>query len=69
MNENTGGNVGDITPELEMVENLQNKESLIIFFLSSMYDLEKVLILCFKLRSRLSASTALASITAHLCLH
>ena len=27
MNENTGGNVGDITPELEMVENLQNKES------------------------------------------
>ena len=26
MNENTGGNVGDITSEVEMVEKLQNQE-------------------------------------------
>ncbi len=26
MNENTGGNVGDITSEVEMVESLQNQE-------------------------------------------
>jgi hypothetical protein len=26
MNENTGGNLGDITSEVEMVEKLQNQE-------------------------------------------
>ena len=31
MNENIGGNVGDITSEVEMVEKLQNQEIRLIF--------------------------------------
>jgi hypothetical protein len=43
MNENTGGNVGNITSEVEMVEKLHNQEICISLFFQNIMKAEKLL--------------------------